>query len=80
MPTYEYETIPDNQSVPARRFEVFQKMSDEVLKVEPETGLAVRRIISGGIGIKLKGLKRSTIVNKSSPAATRCGCSSGHHH
>ncbi|MEH6576958.1 MAG: hypothetical protein V7731_07740 [Amphritea sp.] len=77
MPTYIYETIPTDENTPPRRFEVFQRMSDEPLKADPETGLEVKRLITGGIGIKLKGLKRSTLVNKLSPAATACGCSSG---
>ena len=61
MPIYVYETISDNQKAPARRFEVIQKMFDEKLKVDPKTGLAVRRIISGGIGIKLNAIKRRLI-------------------
>lgn len=80
MPTYVYETIPADSDTVPRRFEVFHKMSDEPLKVDPETGLPVKRLISGGLGIKLNGLKRSTKVNKLSPAATACGCGSGSGH
>jgi len=53
-------------------------MTDEPLKTDPLSGEPVKRIISGGIGIKLKGLKRSTVVNKRSAAATACGCSHKH--
>ncbi|MFC6672930.1 FmdB family zinc ribbon protein [Marinobacterium aestuariivivens] len=77
MPTYVYETIPADSDTAPRRFEVVQKMSDEPLKSDPETGLPVKRLISGGLGIKLKGLRRSTQVNKLSAAATACGCSTG---
>ncbi len=77
MPTYVYETIPGNSREAPRRFEIFQRMSDATLTREPDTGEAVRLIITGGIGIKLKGLKRSTVVNKKSAAATACGCATG---
>ena len=80
MPTYVYETVPDNAEEAPRRFEVFQKMSDEPLAADPETGLPVRRIITGGIGLKLGVLKRSTTVDKKSPAATACGCATGRPH
>lgn len=77
MPTYVYETIPSDNDTAPRRFEVVQRMTDEPLKVDPETGLPVKRLISAGIGIKYKGLRRSTVVNKKSPAATACGCATG---
>ena len=73
MPTYVYETVPDDLDLEPRRFEVFQRMSDAPLTVDPDSGLPVRRIISGGMGLHLKGLRRSTVVNKKSPAATACG-------
>ena len=50
MATYIYETIPTNPKSKPRRFEVQQKMSDPPLKVDPETGLPVRRVIVGGSG------------------------------
>jgi len=74
MPTYTYETISESSEHVPQRFEVFQRMSDSPLKEHPDTGEPVRRVITGGCGIKIKGLKRSTQVNKSSPAATACGC------
>lgn len=80
MPTYVYETVPDAAETEPRRFEVFQRMSDAPLTVDPDSGLPVRRLVTGGIGLHLKGLKRSTVVNKQSPAATACGCATGHHH
>ena len=55
MATYIYETIPRNPNARSRRFEVEQKMSDPPLKVEPRTGLPVRRIIVGGSGLVTHG-------------------------
>lgn len=80
MPTYTYETIPTKQDEKPRRFEVFQRMSDPSLTEDPATGEPVRMIITGGSGIKLGVLRRSTIVNKKSPAATACGCATGRPH
>jgi len=50
MPTYVYETIPEDQSTAPRRFEVEQRMADDPLTTDPETGLPVRRVITGGVG------------------------------
>ena len=75
MPTYIYESMPADGSAPAR-FEVVQRMTDEPLASHPETGEPVRRIITGGQGIKGKPMRRSTVVNKNLAAATPCGCSS----
>jgi hypothetical protein len=50
MATYVYETVPRNPKKKPRRFEVQQKMSDPPLKVDPETGEPVRRVIIGGSG------------------------------
>ena len=80
MPTYTYETIPSDPDDTPRRFEVVQRMSDRSLTVDPATGRPVRKIITGGTGIKLGVLKRSTVVDKRSPAATACGCATGKPH
>ncbi|MCI0535764.1 MAG: zinc ribbon domain-containing protein [Verrucomicrobiales bacterium] len=55
MAIYIYETIPTNPRQKPRRFEVEQKMSDPPLRVDPKTGLAVRRLIVGGSGIVTHG-------------------------
>ena len=55
MATYVYETIPRNAKQKPRRFEVEQRMSDPPLKVEPKTGLPVRRVIVGGSGLVTHG-------------------------
>jgi hypothetical protein len=55
MATYVYETIPSSPKEKPRRFEFEQKMSDPPLKVEPKTGLPVRRVIVGGSGLVTHG-------------------------
>ena len=80
MPTYTYETIPSDPNDTPRRFELVQRMSDPTLTEDPVTGKPVRKIITGGTGIKLGVLKRSTVVDKRSPAATACGCATGRPH
>jgi putative FmdB family regulatory protein len=50
MPTYEYECKDCGHT-----FEVFQNMSDAPLKVCPECGKEVRRLINGGSGVIFKG-------------------------
>jgi putative FmdB family regulatory protein len=50
MPTYEYECKTCGYT-----FDVFQNMSDEPVKVCPQCGKEVRRLINGGTGIIFKG-------------------------
>ncbi|GHU94569.1 hypothetical protein FACS189479_07470 [Spirochaetia bacterium] len=50
MPTYGYECKSCGHS-----FDAFQNMSDDPLKVCPECGKEVRRLINGGTGIIFKG-------------------------
>jgi predicted nucleic acid-binding Zn ribbon protein len=47
MATYIYETIPQKRGQKPRRFEYEQKMTDPPLTKDPETGLPVRRVITG---------------------------------
>ena len=56
MATYIYETVPTNPKQKPRRFEVQQSMKDAPLTKDPETGLPVRRVISGGCGNIMRGL------------------------
>ena len=80
MPTYTYRTYPSDPTTLSREFDVVQKMSDAPLTQDPQSGEPVRRVISGGIGLKFKGLKKTTVVNKRSAAATACGCATGKPH
>lgn len=50
MPTYVYETIPSDPTQPLHRFELEQRMSEAPLTHDPQSGLPVRRVISGGLG------------------------------
>lgn len=50
MPTYVYETIPTDATTKPHRFEVEQRMSAAALTHDPDSGLPVRRVISGGLG------------------------------
>lgn len=55
MATYIYETIPQKKGEKVRRFEVQQKMSEDALTHDPETGAPVRRVIVGGSGLITHG-------------------------
>ncbi|HEX7121389.1 MAG TPA: hypothetical protein VF178_03385 [Gemmatimonadaceae bacterium] len=54
MPTYLYETIPQDPNDVVQRFEVKQRFTERPLVAHPETGVPVRRVISGGLGPVLK--------------------------
>ncbi|WP_010253681.1 FmdB family zinc ribbon protein [Treponema primitia] len=72
MPTYEYECKSCGHS-----FEIIQSMKDDPLKICPQCGKEVRRVINGGGGIIFKGSgfyvtdnsKRSGGSSSSKPAA-----------
>ncbi len=67
MPTYVYETIPEESAEEPVRFEIRQSIKDEVLTEHPETGKPVKRVIAGGI---------STLTGKGGGGGSSC-CSSG---
>lgn len=54
MPTYIYQTIPQNNEEP-EQFEVTQSMNDAPLTKHPTTGKPVRRVITGGYGFSMHG-------------------------
>ena len=66
MPTYIYETMPHDPKQKPRRFEVEQRMSEAALTSDPESGLPVRRIITGGLGF-------IGAADKSAPERGACG-------
>ncbi|MDR2052321.1 MAG: zinc ribbon domain-containing protein [Treponema sp.] len=70
MPTYEYECKDCGHT-----FEVFQSMSDAPLKICPECGKEVRRLINGGSGVIFKGSGFYVTDKKSgnTPAKTKDG-------
>jgi predicted nucleic acid-binding Zn ribbon protein len=53
MPIYVYETTDTTK--PIRRFELKQSMKEAPLSVDPKTGEPVRRVISGGYGVLMRG-------------------------
>jgi predicted nucleic acid-binding Zn ribbon protein len=53
MPTYIYETTDPTK--PIRHFEVKQSVHDDRLSSDPETGEAVRRVISAGYSVLVRG-------------------------
>ena len=53
MPVYVYETT--DRTKPVRRFELKQSMKDKPLRRDPKTGEPVRRIISGGYSVLVRG-------------------------
>lgn len=71
MPIYVYETT--DASKPIRRFELKQSIKDEPLRVDPETGEPVRRVISGGYGVHVAG---GATQSNARPARSH-GCGSG---
>ncbi len=71
MPTYVYETIPSKPREKSVQFEVQQSMKDAPLKQHPDTGVPVRRVISGGYGFVGSG--------KSDSGGHSCGHGCGCH-
>lgn len=69
MPTYVYETIPQNAAEKAEYFEVKQGMKDAALTRHPDHGKPVRRVVLGGYGV----LKSGNTGGKKA-AAGDCGC------
>ncbi len=49
MPTYVYRREDGTT------FEVVQRITDDALTIDPETGMKVARVISGGAGLQFKG-------------------------
>ncbi|WP_411278670.1 FmdB family zinc ribbon protein [Gemmatimonas sp.] len=49
MPVYVYETIPQSDADFPLTFELRQSMSEARLTAHPDTGVPVRRILSGGL-------------------------------
>ena len=72
MPTYVYETT--DPAKPVRRFEVKQSMRDEPLRVDPETGESVRRVISGGYGVHVAGGATAPAPPRRGGCGPSCGC------
>ncbi len=70
MATYVYETIPKESGEQPQQFELQQSMKDAPLTQHPESGVPVRRVISGGIGFS---------SSKTKPGGHSCGHGCGCH-
>jgi predicted nucleic acid-binding Zn ribbon protein len=79
MPTYVYETIPTAPDETPERFQLRQSMSEAALTVHPETGVPVRRVITGGAGIfsATGATERSASTTRASASAGRLDCGFG---
>jgi predicted nucleic acid-binding Zn ribbon protein len=79
MPTYIYETTDPKK--PVRRFEVRQSMKDAPLTKDPETGEAIRRVISGGLGYmsKYNAPKHADMQRQMGGGGGSCGSGCGCH-
>ena len=72
MPTYVYGTIAE----PIERFEISQRMKDATLTRHPDTGIAIRRVISGGLGFLDAGAPAAPGA-RGNPMPPTGGCGSG---
>ena len=70
MATYVYETIPQKSGDTVVQFELQQSMRDDPLTQHPETGVPVRRIITGGYGLIGANTGRSGEGSGSAPSAS----------
>ena len=78
MATYVYETIPQKTGDSVVQFELKQSMRDDALTKHPETGVPIRRIITGGYGLIGANTGRSGEGSGSAPAAP--AAEAGHSH
>ncbi len=69
MATYLYETTDSRR--PIRRFELQQSMKAPFTH-HPETGEAVRHVITGGLGVKIKGATPTPPPECGRGACARC--------
>ena len=79
MATYIYETIPGKDGEEPRRFEIQQSMKEDPLTHDPESGLPVKRVITGGYGFvtapRDSGIRQPT----GGGCGAACGCPHDHH-
>ena len=75
MATYIYETIPQTPAESPCRFEIRQSMNDQPLTQHPETGVAIRRVITGGFGFM--GISKPEPVKRLPPTRGGGGCCGG---
>jgi len=74
MPTYIYETIPQNEVEQPKRFEVRQSMADKAFTHHPDTGVPVKRVIAGGTGMMGGKASSSPASSGGGSCGSGCGC------
>lgn len=76
MAIYVYETIPSTEGEAVRTYEIRQSMRDAALKVHPETGERIRRVITGGLGVmtSAKGAPAPRPSSGGHCCGGGCGC------
>lgn len=75
MPIYVYETIPQAPDAAPERFELRQSMADAPLTTHPDSGVPVRRVLSGGLVTFTHGQSGDPCGMSGGPP--RGGCGSG---
>ena len=70
MAIYVYETVDPKK--PVQRFEISQSMKDEPLTRHPESGVPIRRVITGGYGLTVKGAAAEPPPECGRGACPRC--------
>lgn len=75
MPVYVYETIPQSAADVSQTFELRQSMSEPCLAAHPDSGVPVRRVLSGGLATFTGGT--ATAAPGRGPAYGGGGCGSG---
>ncbi len=73
MPVYVYETIPQSDAQVPHTFELRQSMSEPCLTVHPDTGVPVRRVLSGGLAT-FTGPAAATPMRGGGGCGSACGC------
>lgn len=71
VPTYIYESTDPRQ--PVRRFEIRQSMKDAPLNKHPETGEAIRRVITGGLTMSRGHLPKHADMQRQMRGGTCAG-------
>jgi predicted nucleic acid-binding Zn ribbon protein len=78
MPTYIYETVADTKGA-TKRYEIEQRMSAAPLERHPDTGEAIHRVITGGLGFIGAESRGSTPAPAAGGACGSSHCGHTHH-
>jgi predicted nucleic acid-binding Zn ribbon protein len=83
MATYIYETLPEKPDEQPRRFEIQQSMKEDPLTHDPDSGLPVKRVITGGYGFvsapRDSGIGQPSVPATGGGCGAACGCQHHHH-